>query len=51
MSTVCGRPQGGHWTHVDRGEGGQKREFYGRHKWMAPYQDSTKRKGQYIFSF
>src|SRR6218665_1206293 len=31
MSTVCGRPQGGFlpmWTHVDRGRGGQKRDFF-----------------------
>ena len=29
MSTVCGRPQGGEGgpAHVDRGEGGQKRDF------------------------
>jgi len=25
------------WTHVDRGgERGQKSDFCGRHKWMAP---------------
>src|SRR6218665_2610882 len=41
MSTACGRPQGGGgsgscgrmWT----GEGGQKSDFCGRHKWTAPY--------------
>jgi len=40
MSTACGHPQGGGvrlmWTHVYRGEGGQKAGFCGRHKWMAP---------------
>ena len=32
MLTTCGRPQGGGvrpmWTHVDRGEGGQKPDFF-----------------------
>ena len=33
MLTACGRPQGGRgvrpmWTHVDRGEGGQKPDFF-----------------------
>ena len=34
MSTACGRPQGEEegvwpmWTHVDRGEGGQKPDFF-----------------------
>jgi len=42
MSTVCGRPQGGGFlAHVDacrqQGWGGQKPDFFGRHKWMAPY--------------
>src|SRR6218665_2766169 len=48
MSTVSGRPQRGEggvrpmWTHVDRGEGGQKRDFFcGRHKWMAPFVNSV----------
>src|SRR6218665_714915 len=26
------------WTHVDRGSGGRKPDFCGRHKWMAPEQ-------------
>ena len=25
------------WTHVDRGEEGQKSDFCGRHKWMTLY--------------
>jgi len=25
------------WALVDRGEGGQKPDFCGRHKWMTPY--------------
>jgi len=42
MSTAFGRPQG-EWNaaHVDAcgqgGEGCQKPDFFGRHKWMAPY--------------
>ena|SRR6218665_2399732 len=40
MSTACGRPQGGGGPdHVDscgQGVWGQKRDFCGRHKWMAP---------------
>ena len=27
-------------AHVDRGEGGQKRDFCGRHIWMAPNNES-----------
>src|SRR6218665_574732 len=43
MSTVCGRPQGGGGSaHVDAcGQGGQKRDFCGRHKWMAPKGEYT----------
>jgi len=40
MSTACGRPQGGGGpVHVDacgQGGGGQKPDFCGRRKWMAP---------------
>jgi len=37
MSTACERPQGEGVRPMWTEGGGRKPDFFGRHKWMAPY--------------